>query len=519
MYQALYRKYRPATFEDVCGHQHITAVLQGQVNDEKTSHAYLFCGARGTGKTSCAKILAKAVNCLSPVNGSPCNCCDACQAIDKGTTLDVVEMDAASNNSVENIRKLCDDVQYLPTEVKKRVYIVDEVHMLSISAFNALLKTLEEPPAHVLFILATTDVNKVPATIVSRCQRFDFRRIPSQVIVDRLMQVAGKENMDLTREAARILAKISDGGMRDALSLLEACTMVQGTIDAPTVTRILGLSDRELILDLIEAVCKKNPARATHLVDELYQKNGDFKDVISEILKLYRDLLVLKFVPTPDSFVDCYQEEAQRLSEVASTLTKDELLYHVELLENLYADYDRIHSGKKATVEIAFMRLCFPELSQSAAALAARISQLEAKLAQGAPIPRESLPEAQTQTQRPDPVAEPSEDVAPAPVRPAQAKPQSTPTAAEPPYVEDLRIRMQEENLIRPYLKQVQFVQKGSTLYVLTSDFIKGVLQSIGCDAIIKRHVASLDSSVQSVVISEKIQQNTPSNGDGLDDF
>lgn len=517
MYQALYRKYRPSTFEEVCGHEHITSVLQSQVRDGKASHAYLFCGSRGTGKTSCAKIMAKALNCENSTNGSPCNACDACRGIDRGSILDVVEMDAASNNSVENIRKLCDDVQYLPTEVKKRVYIVDEVHMLSVSAFNALLKTLEEPPEHVVFILATTDINKVPATIVSRCQRFDFRRIKSEVIIERLMRVAAMEGMELDRDAAAILAKICDGGMRDALSLLEACTMVKGVISAETVTRILGLSDREVILDLVEATAAKNPARTMVLADELYQKTGDFKDVIAEILKLYRDLLVLKFIPTPESFLECYQSETERLDRIASLLTKDVLLYHIEILEELYASYDRITSGRKASVEIAFLRLCFAELSDSNAALAARIGALEKKLADG--VVAVSAPQQEKQ-EAPSRVAPPAESLAPKVESPAASSPaQDSAQGSAPDYISDLLIRMQEENLIRPYLKQVKFKKVGETFYVIASGFIKGILETTACDAIVKRHVTSLDPQIKSVIITESADSLKATASSDLENF
>lgn len=514
MYQALYRKYRPSTFEDVCGHRHITSVLQSQVRDDKTSHAYLFCGTRGTGKTSCAKIMAKAVNCENPQDGSPCNSCPSCLGIDRASILDVVEMDAASNNSVENIRKLCDDVQYLPTEVKKRVYIIDEVHMLSVSAFNALLKTLEEPPEHVMFILATTDINKVPATIVSRCQRFDFRRIKPEVIIERLMYVAGREGMELERDAAAIISKIADGGLRDALSLLEACTMVKGVITAEVITRLLGLSDRELLIELIEACAKKNPSRTMFLTDELYQKTGDFKEVIAELLKLYRDLMVLKFIPAPESFLECYQSEAEKLSELSSCFTKDLLLHHVDVLEDLFAAYDRITSGKKASVEIAFLKLCYPELSDSNAALAARIGDLEKKIADGVPVAVEPSKES------------PREKTSASPQNEEQKKAESCTEGSSsigdgdsPDYIPDLLIRMQEESLIRPYLKQVHFKKQGETFYVIASGFIKGILETTHCDTIVKRHVSVLDAQIKNVVIAESVGTASAGQNSDLDAF
>ncbi|MBQ9544195.1 MAG: DNA polymerase III subunit gamma/tau [Clostridia bacterium] len=513
MYQSLYRKYRPKTFDEVCGHDHITSVLKNQVREKKTSHAYLFCGSRGTGKTSCAKILAKAVNCLDPVDGDPCCKCEACLGIDNASIMDVVEMDAASNNSVDNIRALCDEVRFMPSEVKKRVYIIDEVHMLSVSAFNALLKTLEEPPEHVLFILATTDVNKVPATIISRCQRFDFRRIPTDVIVDRLMFVAGSEGMDLDRGAAQIIARISDGGMRDALSLLEACTMVKGEITPEVITRILGLSDRELLIDLAEACAKKNPARAVTLVGELYSKSGDFKEVIADMLKLYRDLFVIKFVPTPKSFLDEYREDSERLEEISAAMTKDALCYQTGVLENLYSEYDRISSGKKAAVEIAFMKMCVASLSDSVASLAARVSELE----RGAPF--RSTVTAQISSDAPAA----ADEIPERPSVPASDEPEKTPSPeapaadSKPEYLDRLLMSMQEESLIKPYLSQVEFSSRGSALYLLTTPFIKGILEAVGAADIVLKRAVVLDGNVKSVVIAEKSAANKTPVSDGLE--
>jgi len=520
MYQALYRKYRPSTFDDVCGHSHITKVLRSQVVDNKTSHAYLFCGSRGTGKTSCAKILAKAVNCLEPVNGSPCNKCANCLGIDNASILDVVEMDAASNNGVDNIRKICEDVMYLPAEVKKRVYIIDEVHMLSIGAFNALLKTLEEPPEYVIFILATTDINKVPATIVSRCQRFDFRRIPSEVIIERLMHVAGMEGLDLDRGAASIIAKICDGGMRDALSLLEACTMTTGTITPEVVTNVLGLSDRELILDLIEALVKKNCARTLHLVSELHAKCGDFKEVIADILKYYKDILVLKFIPTPDSFTEYYQSEAERLSDIAASLSKEEILYHIEVFEELFTAYDKITVGKKVNVEIAFLKLCLVELGDSPAALAVRISELEKKISMGATVSVQA-----EESQKPKKKTAEKETGASKEVKENVEKAaedniiSAVESASKVDYIPQLIMRMQDESLIKPYLKMVNFKKSGDTLYVVATGFIKGVLESTSCESVVKAHVTELDKEIKNVVITESVPDKKSSSGSDLDNF
>jgi len=320
MYQALYRKYRPSSFEDVCGQEHITSVLKKQLQKGRISHAYMFCGSRGTGKTTCAKILAKAVNCENPIDGEPCNTCPSCLAINEERVLDVVEMDAASNNGVDHIRRLCDEVQFLPSELKKRVYIIDEVHMLSTSAFNALLKTIEEPPAHVLFILATTEMNDIPATIMSRCQRFDFKRITPSVIADRLMLVADKESLALERDAAVVIARLADGAMRDALSLLEACQGYQGTITAEKIHSILGLGSRESILSLCRAIAEQDVVRCLSLVREIYDKMSDFKEVVGELISLYRDLLVIKTVSDFKDFVEGYENEIPTLVEISKLL-------------------------------------------------------------------------------------------------------------------------------------------------------------------------------------------------------
>ena len=252
LYRAFYRKYRPSTFTDVVGQEHIIKTLENAVKSGKTSHAYLFTGSRGTGKTSCAKILAKAVNCINPHDGNPCNECEICKGIDSGVILDIIEIDAASNNGVDNIRDLREEANFTPANAKFRVYIIAEVHMLSIGAFNALLKTLEEPPAHVIFILATTEVHKLPSTILSRCQRFDFKRIPPEAISERLKEVAVKENLQISDDGAMLIARIADGAMRDALSLLDRCSSHEGLIDSAAVASSAGLAGREYIFELCE---------------------------------------------------------------------------------------------------------------------------------------------------------------------------------------------------------------------------------------------------------------------------
>ncbi len=377
MYQALYRKYRPTTFEDVCGQEHITSVLKTQLQTGKISHAYIFCGSRGTGKTTCAKILAKAVNCENPKDNGPCNECSSCRAINEERVLDVVEMDAASNNGVDHIRRLCDEVQFMPSELKKRVYIIDEVHMLSTSAFNALLKTIEEPPSHVLFILATTEMHAIPPTIMSRCQRFDFKRITPPIIANRLLSIAEKEGINLEPDAARIIARLSDGAMRDALSLLEACQGHSGAITSESIHRILGLSSRETIISLCKSIVGQDTAACLSHVNALYEKMSDFKEIIGELIALYRDLLVIKSVPDYMSYVEGYENEIPSLVEIAGSVSLETILYQSKVLEDFYAGFDRITNSKKASSEILMIRLCNESLSGDMNAVLSRISKLE----------------------------------------------------------------------------------------------------------------------------------------------
>ena len=294
MHQALYRKWRPQTFDDVCGQEHITSILKHEIEHGALSHAYLFCGSRGTGKTTCAKILAKAVNCEHPVSGSPCGECASCRAIGSGAATDVLEMDAASNNGVENIRDIRDEVVYAPNALKYRVYIIDEVHMLSGSAFNALLKTLEEPPAHVVFILATTELHKLPATIISRCQRFDFRRIATPVLRDRLLYIAKEESIVLEHDAATLLGKLAQGGMRDAISLLELCAGAHSAITPALVNETVGLTGREALLSTVRAIADKDYDALYSRIAEVVQSSMDIGVFWQDLISVYRDMLVVK---------------------------------------------------------------------------------------------------------------------------------------------------------------------------------------------------------------------------------
>ncbi|MEE0970394.1 MAG: DNA polymerase III subunit gamma/tau [Clostridia bacterium] len=383
MHQALYRKWRPSTFDDVCGQEHITSVLKYECENGKFSHAYLFCGSRGTGKTSCAKILAKAVNCESPVNGSPCGKCAACLAIDSGSATDVLEMDAASNNGVDNIRDIRDEVIYSPALLKYRVYIVDEVHMLSTSAFNALLKTLEEPPSHVIFILATTELHKLPSTIISRCQRFDFRRIPIPVITDRLLQISDAEGIEIEKSAAQLLAKLAMGGMRDAVSLLELCAGARRHITEPLVADIVGISSRESTASLARAVAEKNYDKIFSHIAEVVSSSKDITVFWQDLLAFYRDMLVIKTSENAKKYLDLTENEAEQTEKTASLFSKELIVYHCKIIESALYQMQKSLSSARLTAEMTLIKMCDETLDTSTEALLARLSAIEDAISSG----------------------------------------------------------------------------------------------------------------------------------------
>lgn len=383
MHQALYRKWRPKTFNEVCGQDHITSILKQEATEGKFNHAYLFCGSRGTGKTTCAKILAKVVNCEDPQGGNPCGVCPSCMAVENGATTDVLEMDAASNNGVDNIRDIRDEVIYSPSFLKYRVYIVDEVHMLSNSAFNALLKTLEEPPSHAIFILATTELHKLPATIVSRCQRFEFRRIATDVLTSRIKYIAEQEGIAIDDDAARLIARYSQGGMRDSISLLELCASSGAKIDVSTVNETIGSAGRELMMSIAAAIADKNFEFLFEEIDAVVTSSKDITVFWQDLISLYRDLLVVKTVRDSAKYLDLTDFELASLTSLAEKFSRETLIYHCKMLEEALGAMQVSGAVKRIIAELCFVKMCDDALSTSNEALLLRLTKLEAQIASG----------------------------------------------------------------------------------------------------------------------------------------
>lgn len=433
MYQALYRKYRPKTFDDVVGQEHITETLKKQVETGRLSHAYLFIGTRGTGKTTCAKILAKAVNCEHPVNGNPCNQCAACRGIDDGSILDVVELDAASNNGVDNVRALRDEAVFSPASVRKRVYIVDEVHMLSNSAFNALLKILEEPPEHLMFILATTELHKVPATILSRCQRHSFKRIPVDTITARLNFVAQQEHLNLQPDAAALLARMADGGMRDALTLLDQCCGNE-CISTDAVISAIGLAGNLRTAQLLRSVAAGDTAGALEQFRALWQDGKDPSALLDELSMLQRDLLMQAVAPRGGRELLSGAYDPVTLDELSGAFSSAQLLANLQSIQQTLGAMAS-QPNPRIAAELCLIRLCRPELCDDVPTLCARMDKLEQTVYSGAiPAPRASAP-APKEMPEPKPVLDdvpPWEPPAP-PVSAPKAKPEPKPVHDDVP--------------------------------------------------------------------------------------
>ncbi|MBE6680723.1 MAG: DNA polymerase III subunit gamma/tau [Ruminococcaceae bacterium] len=397
-YMALYRKYRPSVFADVVGQDHITKVLRSEIMQGAVSHAYLFCGSRGTGKTTCAKILAKAISCENPKDGDPCGICEKCKSFEN--SFDIVEMDAASNNGVDDVRELREKINFMPVEMKRRVYIIDEVHMLSIGAFNALLKTLEEPPEHAMFILATTELNKIPATILSRCKRFDFHRISADDIVKRLEYIAKEENIGIDKDALKLISVLATGAMRDALSMLEL--FVGGKdITREVAEKSLGVVGNEVVLRLLRQIADKDAKGALETVSDSYNSSKDPGILCSELGDILRDLLVMKYASTSVSvLVDKSSDVIEVLRDVEDKFTPERLLYCTEIVENAVSKLARSGLSRRTVLEIMVMRLCDSRLSSSPEAMLERISALESaprSVAASAPAP--VTPKAETKAE------------------------------------------------------------------------------------------------------------------------
>ena len=436
MYQVLYRKWRPKTFADVSGQEHITTTLLNEISTNRLNHAYLFTGSRGTGKTTCAKILAKAVNCLHPVNGNPCGECEICKGIDDGSILDIVEMDAASNRKIDDIRQIIDEVQFKPAKCKYRVYIIDEVHMLTTEAFNALLKTLEEPPEHVIFILATTEVHKLPQTILSRCQRFDFHRIPPRAIADRLLYVANQEGVTLSDSAAMLAASVADGALRDALSLLDRCIAISSEIDEDVVRGAAGLARKTYLFELSNCVINKNTAKALEIVDRLYGESKDMARLCDELLSHFRTLMLIKSVKNPRDIVIMADDEFEQAQTQSDYLSLADIVYYMDVLSKAYQNMGR-GTGDRTELEMAVVKLSSAELDGTIEALAARVTALEKAVKKGikvnyVPEQVQTVPQS-VQSETPKPEVQNAEPEKSQETKPVSEKIKDEPVIPTPP--------------------------------------------------------------------------------------
>jgi len=415
-------------FTDVSGQEHITSTLQNEVSSGRLNHAYLFTGSRGTGKTTCAKILAKAVNCLNPQNGNPCGECEICKGIDDGSILDIVEMDAASNRKIDDIRQIIDEVQFKPAKCKYRVYIVDEVHMLTTEAFNALLKTLEEPPEHVIFILATTEVHKLPQTIRSRCQRFDFHRIPPKAIADRVEYVVSQENAEITESAALMLASVADGALRDALSLLDSCLAVSSHIDEEVVRNAAGLVSKTYLFELATAIINKNPTKSLEIIDRLYSESKDMARLCDELVEHFRALMLIKTIKNPRDILIMSDDEFEQAVTQSDYLSLADIVFYMDVLSRAYQRMGR-GTGDRTELEMALVKLSATELDGTVEALTARVTALEKAVKRGITVnyaqPAQQSVQAEatqsasvpnTQTEVEEPFAKPEPEHKKAPV-------------------------------------------------------------------------------------------------------
>ena len=528
MYRAFYRKYRPSTFTDVVGQEHITTTLENAVKTGKTSHAYLFTGSRGTGKTSCAKILAKAVNCVNSHDGNPCNECEICKGIDSGAILDIIEIDAASNNGVDNIRDLREEANFTPANAKFRVYIIDEVHMLSIGAFNALLKTLEEPPGHVIFILATTEVHKLPSTILSRCQRFDFKRIPPEAIAGRLKEVAVKENLQLSDDGAMLIARIADGAMRDALSLLDRCSSHEGLIDSAAVASSAGLAGREYIFELCDCIIEKDAAKALEVVNKLYNDSCDMERLITELTSHFRNLMVSKAVKNFQDMIICSQGEIEIIRQQSAKTTLATIMSCIDIL-TASASTMKQGANRRTSAELCIIRLCTPSLDGDLNAILRRLSELESAVASGnitvktAPSVPVKEPEVKVEkqpepTKVPEPVKEPEKEEIPLPEPPPppqeeQILPQNTGTVPFDNWPEVLdMLYAKDKSLIAMLTGSSAFIHQGKYLLIKGSPVLELYLKTGDYSKTIKEAVTKITGKSYTLAVYNNKQEQAPKN-------
>lgn len=462
MYQVLYRKWRPQTFSDVSGQEHITGTLRNELKEGRLNHAYLFTGSRGTGKTTCAKILAKAANCLNLQDGNPCGECDICRGIDDSSIFDIVEMDAASNRKIDDIRQIIDEVQFKPASCKYRVYIVDEVHMLTTEAFNALLKTLEEPPKHVIFILATTEVHKLPQTILSRCQRFDFHRIPPRAIADRLLFVAQQEGINLSDSSAMLIAGVADGALRDALSLLDRCIAINPDVTDEVVRTAAGLAGKEYLYELAVCVINKNTSKALEIIDRLYAESKDMSRLCDELVSHFRALMLIKSVSKPRDILVMSDSEFEEAQTQADYLSVADIVYYMDVLSRAYQNMGH-GTGDRTELEMAMVKLSSPELDATTEALTSRVTALEKAVKKGitvnyAPAPTQNKAEDIVEREEPKQEIEVVQPV-------TEEKPAvKAPVAKPAPKVEAIPVGKTNANLeeiyrnAKPYMQWVEVV-------------------------------------------------------------
>ncbi len=501
MYLSLYRKWRPRVFDEISGQEHITSILKKQCAANRVSHAYLFCGTRGTGKTSSAKILAKAVNCENPINGNPCNECASCKSIDSGIATDVLEIDAASNNRVDNVRDLRDEVVYPPSVLKKRVYIIDEVHMLTDSAFNALLKTLEEPPEYVVFVLATTEINELPPTIISRCIRFDFSRIDADAVKKRIEYVADREGIVLAEGASELLAQLADGSMRDALSLLEACS--NGSDKALTKESIrnsLGLAGDETIYSLLRAISQKNVPDAIDIIAEVHRSSKDISVFLDDLTIAVRDIIIDKQLLKFGKSGRIKPEYAS----VSEELTLEQLFYISSVLEETQGRISRYAMNKRIVLEMAVIKMCDKTVSDSPKALVARISELEKKI---------SVLSATGGFYAKAPTSEPIE-------KPSKSETIEKESAKNPdsdseripfPNISDVYEFLSSNPLLLPFVQQSQIYLQGDNVTVCAEDLAIQMFESDGGMSLNDAFVSVLGKKIN--IIYEKYTKQDVNSG------